>query len=352
MLSICMIVKNEEDSLRGCLSKIPSFVDEIVIVDTGSMDNTKKIAEEFTDKIFDFVWCDDFSKARNFSISKASNDWVLVLDADEYIVQFTEKTIKQFICNKINEKRIGRIQRKNIMNDNELTKNYTDRINRLFNKNFFYYMGTIHEQLVLKENKPFESEWVDITIEHIGYMREVLTRTNKLNRNIELLNKAIKINPMDPYLYYQLAKSYYMFRNYKEAIICFDKAFNFELDYRLEYVTDLIETYGYALINNKQYNEGIKLEQYYDVYKHNSDFNFLLALIYMNNGFFSEAVNLFIQCTKFTYSKVEGVTSFLAYYNIGVIYEVLKIKDQAVKYYELCKEYEPALTRLSVINCK
>lgn len=62
-----------------------NFVDEITIVDTGTGDNTKTIASEFTDKIYDFKWCNDFSKARNFSISKASNDWILVLDADEFL---------------------------------------------------------------------------------------------------------------------------------------------------------------------------------------------------------------------------------------------------------------------------
>lgn len=347
MLSICMIVKNEEATLKKCLSKIQSFIDDIVIIDTGSTDNTKLVAAEFTDKIFDFKWCNDFSKARNYSISKAANDWILVLDADEYIVGFSEENVKQFINNKTNENRIGRIERKNVMDDGGSSHNYTDRINRLFNKNFFCYEGMIHEQLVFKENKSFETQWVDITVNHIGYIKEVLNRTNKLNRNIELLNEAIENNSKDPYLYFQLAKSYYMLKDYKSAITYFNEALRFDLDYRLEYVTDLIETYGYALINNEEYSEALKLEKYYNIYKNNSDFIFLLGLIYMNNAKFSEAVNFFLQCTKFNYSKVEGVTSFLAHYNIGVIYEVLDFKKEAVQYYKLCGEYQPALNRLS-----
>ena len=74
MLSLCMIVKNEEESLKNCLSKVSSFIEEIIIVDTGSTDNTKVIAAEFTDKVYDFKWCNDFSKARNYSISKASGE--------------------------------------------------------------------------------------------------------------------------------------------------------------------------------------------------------------------------------------------------------------------------------------
>lgn len=66
MLTLCMIVKNEEESLKSCLAKAALFVDEIIVVDTGSKDTTKSIALEFTDKVYDFDWCNDFFKARNF----------------------------------------------------------------------------------------------------------------------------------------------------------------------------------------------------------------------------------------------------------------------------------------------
>jgi glycosyltransferase involved in cell wall biosynthesis len=92
-LSLCMIVKNEESCLERCLDSVKGFADEIVIVDTGSSDKTKEIAKKFTDKIFDFEWCNDFSKARNFSLSKATGDWIFVLDADEVIDEPNKKRI-------------------------------------------------------------------------------------------------------------------------------------------------------------------------------------------------------------------------------------------------------------------
>ena len=82
-ISLCMIVRNEESYLPECLESVADVVNEIIIVDTGSTDNTKKIAESFGATVFDFTWVDDFSKARNYSLSKASNDWILYLDADE-----------------------------------------------------------------------------------------------------------------------------------------------------------------------------------------------------------------------------------------------------------------------------
>ncbi|MDE5995713.1 MAG: glycosyltransferase family 2 protein, partial [Eubacterium sp.] len=84
-ISLCMIVKNEEKVLARCLESIKNAVDEIIIADTGSTDNTKEIAKKYTDKIYDFEWVDDFSKARNFSFSKASKDYIMWLDADDII---------------------------------------------------------------------------------------------------------------------------------------------------------------------------------------------------------------------------------------------------------------------------
>jgi len=83
-ISLCMIVKNEEDVLARCLSSVRDITDEIIIVDTGSTDRTKEIAGQFTDKIYDFPWIDDFSAARNFSFNLATQEYILWLDADDY----------------------------------------------------------------------------------------------------------------------------------------------------------------------------------------------------------------------------------------------------------------------------
>ena len=92
-LSLCMIVKDEEFFLDQCLASAKDYVDEIIIVDTGSSDATKEIAGAYTDQIFDFVWNDNFSDARNYSLAKASGDWILVLDADEVVSEEDLKTL-------------------------------------------------------------------------------------------------------------------------------------------------------------------------------------------------------------------------------------------------------------------
>ncbi|AGY77288.1 glycosyltransferase [Clostridium autoethanogenum] len=349
MLTLCMIVKNEEENLKNCLSKIANFVDEIVIVDTGSKDSTKSIALEFTDKIYDFKWCSDFSKARNFSISKALNDWILILDADEFVTQFSTYNIDRFINNSSNKNKVGRIQRINIMEDSSGNKKYIERVNRLFNKNYFHYEGIIHEQITALDGKTYETDMLDITAEHVGYTKEVLKRTDKLKRNIDLLEIAVKSNAEDPYLYFQLGKSYYMLTDYKTSVLYFEKALSFNLDFRLEYVEDLVETYGYSLINSNRYSEALILEKCIEIYSKSADFHFLMGLIYMNNAKFTQAIESFLECTKFPYAKVEGITTYISYYNIGVIYEVLGFREKAIEYYNMCGNYEQARNRLKVL---
>ena len=84
-ISLCMIVKNEEEVLERCLNSLKGLMDEIIIVDTGSTDSTKEIAARYTDKIYDFSWCDDFAAARNFSFSKATQEYIYAPDADEVL---------------------------------------------------------------------------------------------------------------------------------------------------------------------------------------------------------------------------------------------------------------------------
>ena len=90
-ISLCMIVRNEEEVIERCLKSICDLVDEIIIVDTGSTDKTKQIVSKYTDKIYDFEWVNDFAKARNYSFSKATKDYILWLDADDVILEEDRK---------------------------------------------------------------------------------------------------------------------------------------------------------------------------------------------------------------------------------------------------------------------
>lgn len=95
-LSVCLIVKNEEKCLENCLKSVIKFADEIVVVDTGSVDKTMAIAQKYTDKVSSFIWCDDFSKARNYSFSLATSDYIMWIDADDIVLEKDAQKIIEF----------------------------------------------------------------------------------------------------------------------------------------------------------------------------------------------------------------------------------------------------------------
>lgn len=349
-LSIAMIVKNEEKNLEKSLKEICKYDFDIVIVDTGSTDKTKEVALKYTKNVFEYKWCNDFAKARNFSISKAKGDYILVIDADEVIESIDINNLKTLI-NKNNNK-VGRILRINQYSRNGERFTYKERVNRLFKKDKFKYSGRIHEQVTEINNKSYDTYNVPIVLNHYGYEKNEINRKNKIYRNINLLNDELKENGNDPYILYQLGKSYYMNEDYEKAIKSFSKAMDFDLDTKLEYVQDMIESYGYALINSKRYKESFNIINLYNEFNKSCDFVFLCGLIYMNNGMFNEAVDEFLKTLKFKECKMEGVNSYLSNYNIGVIYECLGNFNKAYKYYKKSIEYKKSKERLKVLSDK
>ncbi|WGX75642.1 glycosyltransferase family 2 protein [Paraclostridium bifermentans] len=220
-LSLVMITKNEEFKIRRCLESVKDFVNEIIVVDTGSIDKTKEIALEFGAKIFDYEWNNNFSDARNFAIRQSTGDWNLILDADEFIVHFNIDKITNFINSK--EKNIGKIKVINLFEENGEIKKSTAFISRLSPKGV-YFEGSIHEQL----NTSLPREIIDIEVEHDGYLN-----TNKFDRNISMILNELKNNNSDSYLLYQAAKTYYSNTMYMDALSYFDKLYevlNFNTD--------------------------------------------------------------------------------------------------------------------------
>lgn len=262
MISVCIITKNESENIRECLNRIEPYGFEIIVVDTGSTDDTKEMALRYTDKVFDFEWCDDFSAARNFSVSKATNDYILVIDSDEFITALDTDSLYRMI--EENPECVGRIERTNsYWRGNEQVR-VSERINRIFNKNRFYYKGRIHEQIVAFDRNEYFTYNAPLTIDHVGYDGELEFRKKKTQRNIELLEKDLAENREDPYILYQLGKSYYMQQDYEKSCAYFSKALETDLNPKLEYVIDMVETYGYALVNAGKPKDELLLENIYN----------------------------------------------------------------------------------------
>ena len=352
MISFCIIGKNEEAIIEKCLVALVPYGYEIVYVDTGSSDRTKEIAHKYTDRIYDFEWINDFSAARNFAISKAGGDYILMIDCDEIVTEFdqaeTERLIQQHPDAVGRLIRVDEFTRKTSNQEKEQFASNV-RINRLFPKHDFHYVGRIHEQVERISDKEYSTYNIPLKMIHSGYDGNEETIRKKAERNRSLLEEEYRLHPDDPYILYQLGQTYYMEHKYELALEYYDKMLSIDIDPRLEYVQNGVESYGYCLIETKQFEKALGLVGVYDTFAHTSDFVFLMGLIYMNNGMLDEAVNEFLKATTKKNEKVHGTSGVRAYYNIGVIYECVGMLQEAREYYEKAGNYEPAKMRLSKI---
>lgn len=346
-LSVCIIAKNEETHLEECLKRLVAYGFEIVLTDTGSTDQTVAVAEKYTDRIFHFDWCDDFSAARNFCMEKASHDWILSIDCDEYIEQIDLSALGRYMdqypdC-------AGRILIRNRFLRGGQTAFEQTRVSRLANRRYFHFTGTVHEQLERRDHAAKTVCDIPVTILHVGYDETEADMQEKCRRNITLLTAQLDKEGADPYLYFQLGQCYRRLGETEKAFESFDAGLSMEVDPSLDYVKTMVESYGYTLLDLQQNQEALGLSELYDTFGVRADFVFLMGLIYMNNGLFDAAIEQFKKASTMEEFAVDGVNSYMANYNIGVIYECTGHIPEARTYYKKCGSYAPAKKRLKTL---
>ena len=347
-ISVCMITKNEENRIERCLKSLKPYGFEIVIVDTGSTDRTKEIASEYTPCIYDFTWVDDFSAARNYSLQKASNDWIFMMDCDEWIESIDIKELTYF--RKHLSHAVGSVTRKNITGSPKHPGQTIDQTERFFNRKRYHYTGRIHEQVTPKFEKTFEAFLLKTVIGHDGYLMTDEQRKEKSYRNVSLLEKELADNPDNPYIMYQLGKGYDIISAYDKSCTCYEKALSHDLDPSLAYVQALIIAYGEALLETGQQAQALELQKYSNALSSSADYLYLMGIIYVKNEVYDHALDCFEKAVSFETANKLGANTFLSYYEIGRILSLISEWTMARKYFEMCGDYPPALHAINVLN--
>ncbi len=206
-VSLCMIVKNEERFLPDCLKSVVELVSEIVIVDTGSTDRTMQIAEQFGARLFQIGWENDFAKARNYGLEKATQPWILYLDADERLHRPYHDLVRQAVACRDYDAYYVRVRSE----VSELLGKvpHIQAYPRIFrNRPDFRFVGRIHEQItpaIQKHNGRFAL--LDVEIEHLGYNLSPEIMQSKVQRNLESLIQQVKDEPDNAYARFQLGQT-------------------------------------------------------------------------------------------------------------------------------------------------
>jgi len=204
LLSLCMIVKNEEKNLEECLKSVQGLADEIIITDTGSNDKTLDIAKSFNAKIEHFTWINNFAAARNYSVSKATSRWIIWLDADDRVPKQTVSELRRILQSEMPNKVFSLV----VCNSTDEGKTGTrfSQI-RVFpnNKAQIKFEGRIHEQIIPSIRKlGFQEIKLPLEVFHTGYENPAVLREKQL-RNLELFREEFPgdkgMNALDMFHY-------------------------------------------------------------------------------------------------------------------------------------------------------
>lgn len=299
-ISACMIVKNEEEFLPNCLNSIKDVVDEIIIVDTGSTDNTVTIAKEFKAKVHHHTWNDSFSEARNHCLNHASGDWILQIDADEELEQADIPKLRLAISDNRYNGIIIVIQ--SIIKDGLHTFYHP----RIFRRGKGFYKDIIHEQTIIEgERLPTE-----IRLYHHGYNLDEKKMRIKWQRITHLLKKQIAQNKHDSFAWFNLIRNYRIQDLFQDGINTGEEALKImspvpfsnhdKTNINLHHYVMIIYETANCHLYNEDYSKAKELCHFalsklaeLKIEPENMDLIFTLACIYLKEGDYRKAIDYF-----------------------------------------------------------
>lgn len=323
-LSLCMIVRDEEEMLPRCLEAIKDGVDEMVIVDTGSRDKTVEIAESFGARVLHHTWTGDFGGARNVGMDAATGDWLIIIDADEVFVGDDAKRLHELKGHTWREAFfIEEINHTGDLDDGMAAKHNALRMIR--NRPEHRYIGTVHEQLAhhLPGYLPERLEHTDIRMEHFGYLGSVRESKNKTDRNMELLLEQLEADPDSAFVHFNVASEYSgVVGSEEKALEHFQRSWDLIKD------DEHFRLYGFVPSMVTRYVRALRMFEKYDLmdeacanihrkFKGFTDVYFEQALAKLDAGERDEGIRYLEKCIELgdapaLYSATVGAGTFLA----------------------------------------
>jgi GT2 family glycosyltransferase/tetratricopeptide (TPR) repeat protein len=366
-ISLCMIVRDEEHDLGRCLESARGFVDEIVVVDTGSRDATPAVAGRYGARIFHLPWQDDFSQARNESLKQAIGEWVLILDADEELPPETARILKRlascsdvagWIFTIISSGRPGRAGR---MRHPAL---------RMFqNRDGHFFEGRVHEQVrpsIVRADPGAVILHAEAAIMHYGYSQGVERRREKTLRNISILKQALAEQPDDPWQHYHLGLSFYALGDLENSRRHYEAARKFldtagapsegQAQHPGYPAAAFFRNYAICLSDLGDYEQALRLaDEGLAHFPDYPDLYFIKGQLYCDLNLMAQARANFLKCLRFRqtlpeYVTTEGVTGHLALNNLAEVCAREQNFDEAVSFLEQALRRRPSFA-LFVFLC-
>jgi tetratricopeptide (TPR) repeat protein len=358
-LSFCAIVKNESQNLARCLASVKTYVDELVIVDTGSTDETIAIAQQYEAKVSHFEWCDDFALARNHSCSLASGDWILTLDADEELEISQENWTAQLesISDNIVAFNIGLRD----AND-EVTEMQTPRLFRNLPSVQYrdrYHEYLTHEGQALSTSHPLVKSIEGVGIIHYGYAEELLTA--KSLRRIPILEQIRTTDGLSLMLLWTLSGMYEATEAPDQSQGCYEEAwerlFSHLLTGELPQDTRSVRSWLYSLAVRSLKAEDIETSQFIceqgiKWFPDHPPLFYLSGFILKISESISNSIPYFEHCLEVGKTKNDSkaepfdqtLVTTLPAFDLGTVYLALEQIEEAIAAFTLALSFDPNFT--------
>jgi len=295
-VSLCMIVKDEENVLERCLDSVKDLANEIIIIDTGSSDRTKEIAAKYTSQIYDFEWINDFAAARNEGIRRATSSWILVMDADEYFPPAESEKLKNFLEHEIPQD--GLVYALSVMSyvGTSISQSNlsTGEIPRLFpNFQNIRYTRPIHEQLHATDGAKLRFHLAPGALFHTGYLKDTIAEKDKLNRNAQIFTEMKKKGGFSAYDFYTIGNEKGVKGDLQNAIYYYERSLkksgnNTAVAWYPRCVISLLQAY---MKLNRLHEAWVLIETKLIQWENYPEYHCMKALIYYHLGFFEHAKN-------------------------------------------------------------
>jgi len=346
-ISFCVIVRNNQDTVNSCLDSVKGNVEEIIVVDTGSADNTLEIAKKFTDKIFYLKWNDDFSAAKNFAIEKAKYPWILFLDSDEAISKEDILKLKELAEKSINTTSGFSLIQRNYLNkigsfgfvsckddpykESKIASGYVPRRMVRFFKNHpkIRFEGSIHESVEKSILKVGKIQETGIPIHHYGMLKNTLDKTRHY---IEMEKKVAKD---DFFQDYKIAIQLHSINEKEEAIEYLKKSIEKNPVFALSWLE-----LGIIMLENNDLEKAkvaLHKSESFAIYSMTYDH---LGILYGKLGELSKSADYF--------KKAINLSPYNAdlHFNLGLTYHQLRNKKGAFLAFKKAVELNPEYKKM------
>jgi glycosyltransferase involved in cell wall biosynthesis len=346
-ISLCMIVKNEERVLGDCLKSIRAYVDEIILVDTGSTDRTVEIAKEAGAKVFFFEWCDDFSAARNVSLSHATGDWILWMDADDTILPECGAKLHDLVM--LAEERVtGYIMQVHIPpapGDNGFT--IVDHVKLFRNLPSLRFEGRIHEQIlepIYRAGGTIQRS--DLYVVHSGYDYSPEGQKHKRARDLRILEKDLAERPDHPFVLFNIGMTAYHLKEWDKAIEALERCRSLSKPHEST-VRKVYAMLASSYLERKELDQAKeRLEQGLRLFPQDPELNFRGGILYRELGNLAAAE----LCYKVVLGGRErghidsldvSMTGYKAHHNLGLLYRDMNRLPEAETEWRRAVEENP-----------